>query len=33
MAEIAFAFHNVGEPHLMIAAGGGPVALTPQDKV
>jgi para-nitrobenzyl esterase len=32
-SEIAFAFHNVNEPHLARATGGGPVALALQDKV
>ena len=32
-SEIAFAFHNVNEPHIRLATGGGPVALTLQDKV
>lgn len=32
-SEIAFAFHNVNEPHLRLATGGGPVALALQDKV
>jgi para-nitrobenzyl esterase len=32
-SEIAFAFHNVNEPHIRLASGGGPVALTLQDKV
>jgi len=32
-SEIAFAFHNVTEPHIRLATGGGPVALTLQDKV
>ncbi|HKD04363.1 MAG TPA: carboxylesterase family protein [Bryobacteraceae bacterium] len=32
-SEIAFAFHNVTEPHIRIATGGGPVALALQDKV
>ena len=26
-AEIAFAFHNVSEPHIRLATGGGPVAM------
>jgi para-nitrobenzyl esterase len=32
-SEIAFAFHNVNEPHITRATGGGPVALALQDKV
>jgi len=32
-SEIAFAFHNVSEPHIRLATGGGPVALALQDKV
>jgi para-nitrobenzyl esterase len=32
-SEIAFAFHNVGEPHVKIATGGGPAAMALQDKV
>ena len=32
-AEIAFAFHNLEEPQLRIATGGGPVGLALQDKV
>jgi para-nitrobenzyl esterase len=32
-SEIAFAFHNVNEPHIKNATGGGPVALALQDKV
>jgi para-nitrobenzyl esterase len=32
-SEIAFAFHNVTEPHIRVATGGGPVALALQDKV
>jgi para-nitrobenzyl esterase len=32
-SEIAFAFHNVNEPHIKVATGGGPVALALQDKV
>jgi para-nitrobenzyl esterase len=32
-SEIAFAFHNVEEPHIKLATGGGPVALALQDKV
>ena len=32
-SEIAFAFHNVTEPHIRLATGGGPVALALQDKV
>lgn len=32
-SEIAFAFHNVNEPHIRLATGGGPVALALQDKV
>jgi para-nitrobenzyl esterase len=32
-SEIAFAFHNVNEPHIKVATGGGPVALTLQEKV
>jgi len=32
-SEIAFAFHNVNEPHIKLATGGGPVALALQDKV
>jgi para-nitrobenzyl esterase len=32
-SEIAFAFHNVTEPHIKIATGGGPIALALQDKV
>jgi para-nitrobenzyl esterase len=32
-SEIAFAFHNVTEPHIRLATGGGPVALSLQDKV
>jgi para-nitrobenzyl esterase len=32
-SEIAFAFHNVNEPHIRVATGGGPVALALQDKV
>ena len=32
-SEIAFAFHNLTEPHIRIATGGGPVALALQDKV
>jgi len=32
-SEIAFAFHNVSEPHIARATGGGPVALALQDKV
>ena len=32
-SEIAFVFHNVNEPHIRVATGGGPVALALQDKV
>ncbi|HEV3197479.1 MAG TPA: carboxylesterase family protein [Bryobacteraceae bacterium] len=32
-SEIAFAFHNVNEPHIRLATGGGPVALALQDRV
>jgi para-nitrobenzyl esterase len=32
-SEIAFAFHNVNEPHIRLATSGGPVALALQDKV
>ena len=32
-SEIAFAFHNLNEPHIRLATGGGPVALALQDKV
>ncbi len=32
-SEIAFAFHNVTEPHIHVATGGGPAALALQDKV
>src|SRR3984957_7766480 len=32
-SEIAFAFHNVNEPHIRLATGGGRVALALQDKV
>jgi para-nitrobenzyl esterase len=32
-SEIAFVFHNVSEPHIRVATGGGPVALALQDKV
>ncbi|MDE3196192.1 MAG: carboxylesterase/lipase family protein, partial [Acidobacteriota bacterium] len=32
-SEIAFAFHNLAEPHLRIATGGGPAAMALQDKV
>jgi len=32
-SEIAFAFHNVNEPHIRVATGGGPAALALQDKV
>jgi carboxylesterase type B len=32
-SEIAFVFHNVTEPHIRLATGGGPVALALQDKV
>jgi para-nitrobenzyl esterase len=32
-SEIAFAFHNVNEPHIARATGGGPVALALQEKV
>ena len=32
-SEIAFAFHNVTEPHIRLATGAGPVALALQDKV
>jgi para-nitrobenzyl esterase len=32
-SEIAFAFHNVNEPHITRATGSGPVALALQDKV
>ena len=32
-SEIAFAFHNVTEPHIRLATGGGPAALALQDKV
>ena len=32
-SEIAFAFHNVTEPHIARATGGGPAALALQDKV
>jgi para-nitrobenzyl esterase len=32
-SEIAFAFHNVSEPHIARATGGGPVALALQDKI
>jgi para-nitrobenzyl esterase len=32
-SEIAFVFHNVNEPHIRLATGGGPVALALQDKV
>jgi para-nitrobenzyl esterase len=32
-SEIAFAFHNVTEPHIKLATGGGPAALALQDKV
>src|ERR1700722_10350030 len=32
-SEIAFAFHNVNEPHIRVATGGGPVALALQEKV
>jgi para-nitrobenzyl esterase len=32
-SEIAFVFHNLGEPHSRIATGGAPVALALQDKV
>jgi para-nitrobenzyl esterase len=32
-SEIAFVFHNVNEPHIKLATGGGPVALALQDKV
>ena len=32
-SEIAFAFHNVNEPHIRVATGGAPVALALQDKV
>ncbi len=32
-SEIAFAFHNVTEPHIRLATGGGPVAMALQDKV
>ena len=32
-SEIAFAFHNVTEPHIKIATGGGAAALALQDKV
>jgi para-nitrobenzyl esterase len=32
-SEIAFAFHNVNEPHIARATGGGPAALALQDKV
>jgi para-nitrobenzyl esterase len=32
-SEIAFAFHNVNEPHIRLATGGDPVALAMQDKV
>ena len=32
-SEIAFVFHNVNEPHIKLATGGGPAALALQDKV
>lgn len=32
-SEIAFVFHNVNEPHVRLATGGGPAALALQDKV
>jgi para-nitrobenzyl esterase len=32
-SEIAFVFHNVTEPHIKVATGGGPAALALQDKV
>jgi para-nitrobenzyl esterase len=32
-SEIAFVFHNVNEPHIARATGGGPAALALQDKV
>ena len=32
-SEIAFAFHNVNEPHVRVATGGGAPALALQDKV
>lgn len=32
-SEIVFAFHNVNEPHMNVATGGGSVALALQDKV
>ncbi|MCU1328300.1 MAG: fatty acyl-CoA hydrolase, medium chain [Bryobacterales bacterium] len=32
-SEIAFVFHNVTEPHIRVATGGGPAALALQDKV
>ncbi|MGA3236018.1 MAG: carboxylesterase family protein [Bryobacteraceae bacterium] len=32
-SEIAFAFHNVNEPHIRLATGGGPAAMALQDKV
>jgi len=32
-SEIAFAFHNLSEPHIARATGGGPAALALQDKV
>lgn len=32
-SEIAFVFHNLTEPHIRLATGGGPAALALQDKV
>ena len=32
-SEIAFAFHNLSEPHVRVATGGAPAALALQDKV
>jgi para-nitrobenzyl esterase len=32
-SEIAFAFHNINEPHVKIGTGGAPAALALQDKV
>jgi len=32
-SEIAFAFHNVGEPHLRVASGGAPAAFALENKV
>jgi len=32
-SEIAFAFHNLSEPHLRVPTGGAPAALALQNKV